>query len=121
MTNETDITKLTSKVEELLGTNQDNSWSRWSQYTIKAIEGLSEDIKDINVSRETILINLAELKSSVIRVENAIHDFTDFKEKIIAPLRIKVAVLAIISGFFGGVFAACIPVMLKYLLGQSPA
>lgn len=112
-----DLTRLTSKVEELLDASKDDSWSRWSQYTIKAIEGLSDDIKEINICRETILINLAELKSSVKRVESAVHDFTDFKEKIIAPLRIKVAVLAIISGFFGGVFAACIPVVLKYLLG----
>ncbi len=110
-----DLSKLTVKVEELLDANKDDSWSRWSQYTIKAIEGLSDDIKDINISRGTILINLAELKSSVTRVENAIRDFADFKEKIIAPLRIKVAVLAIISGFFGGIFAACVPVILKYL------
>lgn len=121
MKNGDNINKLTARVEELLDGNNDNSWSRWSQYTIKAIEGLSEDIKEVNTSKEEMRIQLAELKHSVIRVEQAIHDFVDFREKVIAPLRIKVAVMAVVSGFFGGTIAACVPVLLRYLLGTPSA
>lgn len=114
-----DVSRLATRVEELLSGDKDNSWPHWSQYVLKAIEEISKDLKNMNVSRETILIKLAELNSSVERIEKTIHDFGDFKEKIIAPLRIKVAVLAIVCGFLGGIIAACIPVVLKYILGVS--
>ena len=131
MPNETDIDTITSKIEQsiskaLHGTN-DTSWVKWSEYVPKAIEGLSRDINRINDSREKALINVTELKIAVARIEKTLatmieetniakRDFEEYKEKVILPLRTKVAVLAIISGFFGGVLAACVPVALRYLL-----
>ena len=116
--------KIIGRIEDLLQIKQDDSWNKWSKYTLKTIEDLSEDIKIINKSRETMLIRITELTSSVDRIEVSIQTFTNFKEDIINPLRIKVAILAVLGGFTGGLLATCLatcfPFILKYLLG-SPA
>lgn len=114
-------------ITEIFQKTSDNSWIKWSEYVPKAIDGLSKDINRINDSRENMLVDIAEIKVAVTRIEKTLavmvgetniikHDFEDYKEKVISPLRIKVAILAIVSGFFGGILAACIPVALKYFL-----
>jgi len=116
MSNETDFSKLADKIEELLSGNTDNSWAHWSQYVLKAIEEISKDVKTINTSRETIQLKLAELTAVVQRIESSVQEFANFREKVIAPLRIKIGVFIVVSGLFGGIIATLIPILLKYLL-----
>ena len=115
-----DFDKLTSRIEELLSSKKDESWGQWSQYILKAIEDLNKAIININISREITQVDVAGLKTAVVGIENAVKDFSDYKEKIIAPLRIKVAIMAVVGGFFGGIFAACIPTIIRYFLQITP-
>lgn len=124
------VSRIEQAIAEMFQKTQDNSWVKWSEYVPKAIDGLSKDINRINDSRENILVDIAEIKVAVARMEatlttiasinhTAKQEFEDYKEKVILPLRTKVTVLAIIGGFAGGIIATCIPVVLKYLLGAS--
>lgn len=123
MSNEDDVSIITSKIEhfisEMFQKTSDNSWIKWSEYVPKAIDELNRDIIRINDSRENIIIDIAELKIAVTRMEVFITTFEEYKEKVLTPLRTRVVVLSIIGGFAGGILAACVPVILKYILGTS--
>lgn len=105
------------RFEDLLNTKDDNSWNQWSKYTIKAIENLCLDVEKINKSRETMTIDMTEIKGSVARLEKALTGFDNFKEQVIVPLRIKVAVFSVIGGFVGGLLVVSWSAIMRFFVG----
>ena len=111
-----DDKSIIERFEALLAVKEDNSWAQWSQYTIKAIEGLCQDIDKINKSRESMLVELSEVRGAIVRIEKILVKFETFKEKVIVPLQIKVTVFAIVGGFVGGIIVSSWSVIVRFFL-----
>lgn len=112
-----------------------DTWEEYSKYVLLTIEKLAKDIEETNRERqkckEKTLESLTSLRILLLeriqkasdttkkdmepiikRLEGLISsidkDFSDLKEKIILPLRIKVAVISIVCGAIGGLLMTII-------------
>ena len=69
-----------------------NNWSQWSIYVIKSLERLS------------------------LESEATSRKIDDLKEMYLIPLKIKVTIISVIAGAFGGIMMSLIvPILIKLL------
>jgi DNA-directed RNA polymerase alpha subunit len=112
-----------------------NTWEEYSQYILITVEKLAKAIEETNRDhqkhKEKTLESLTSLRISLLErvqkandivkkdmepiikrledlISNMDKDFSDLKEKIILPLRIKVAVISVICGAVGGLLVTII-------------
>jgi hypothetical protein len=112
-----------------------DTWEEYSKYVLITIEKLAKSIEETNRERqkckEKTLESLTSLRILLLekiqdaslttkkdmepiikRLEDLIlnidKDFSDLKEKVILPLRIKVAVISIVCGAIGGLLVTII-------------